>query len=237
MLTVQPNFTHRTSVRPGFKGLDDEINDGFIDRKKAEYRAQSRECDELIDNEYVPDAMKQGVKGCKAVSEGVFSGWAVAWAVMQVAKFGKKSAAKVADSKITKSIIKTLNPAKEGIAKAFKNINKNISKKYADFTKSDFATKNIIGKGLAKILAGAVKICDSINTKISTFKNNMTFDKVAKATSATVGTGAGIGSAYKSARDEFSKDEDKVKEHNKNVDDNYADEVENFEQRMAEDYE
>lgn len=64
--------------------------------------------------------MKTGVKVCKAISEGVLSGWAVAWAALKVSKFGKASAIKISNNKFLNKGIEALAPMKDGIVKTAK---------------------------------------------------------------------------------------------------------------------
>lgn len=117
MLTIQPTSITHSAKPMAFRGDFDET---AYNNRKDYYAHQKEECDEILENQYVPKTMKTGVKVCKAISEGVLSGWAVAWAALKVSKFGKASAIKISNNKFLNKGIEALAPMKEGIVKTAK---------------------------------------------------------------------------------------------------------------------
>lgn len=231
MLTIQPiSITH--GAKPtAFKG---EFDEEAYNSRKNYYAHQKEECDEILDNQYVPNTMKKGVKVCKAISEGVLSGWAVAWAALKVAKFGKASVVKISNNKFIKKATETISPMKDGIVQTAKNIKdtaieklsgtklgktvktriekfeKMTDEELAQYKLGKFALKH--EKTITKVIEEAKNIATAIKGKASDIKNAITYDKTAKVAAYTLGIGSGIASAYNTARQDFAQANDEVDE-------------------------
>lgn len=231
MLTIQPiSITH--GAKPtAFRGDFDE--EAYNSRKNY-YAHQKEECDEILENQYVPNTMKKGVKVCKAISEGVLSGWAVAWAALKVAKFGKASALKISNNKFIKKAVATISPIKDGVVQTAKNIKNTVVEKlsstklgkavkarvekFEKMTDEDLA-KYKLGKfalkheeGITKIFDKAKNFATAIKDKASEVKKAVTYDKTAKVAAYTLGIGSGVASAYNTARQDFAQVNEEVDE-------------------------
>lgn len=202
MLTIQPNFTRNTA----FKGEKNLVDQETYEQKKKYYQDKQREFNEILDDENIPEGMKKGAKICKVASEGILEGWAVAWGA-------SKGASMLKSPKVMKfftKIGKLITPVFEAIGKGFKSLNKFASGKIDTLAKSKFVEKmdenkvgHVVIEGIKKLSNGIKYVCD--NTKDLFLKytdklNGDTYDKVAGATSKSLGVAAGIGGAYTAAR-------------------------------------
>ncbi len=227
MLTIQPTSITHSAKPMAFRGDFDET---AYNNRKDYYAHQKEECDEILENQYVPKTMKTGVKVCKAISEGVLSGWAVAWAALKVSKFGKASAIKISNNKFLNKGIEALAPMKDGIVKTAKNIkDKIVDSKVANAIKTkagqfikmsdEDLAKHKLGrfalkheKAFHKITSGVSEIASAVKEKISGIAKAITYDKTAKAIAYTLGVGSGIASAYNSVRQDFAPNNEGVDE-------------------------
>lgn len=218
MLTIQPNFTRNTAFR-GEKNLVDQET---YEAKKKYYQDKQREFNEILDDENIPEGMKKGAKVCKVASEGILEGWAVAWGA-------SKGASMLKSPKVMKFFTKAgklITPAFEAIGKGFKALGKFASEKIDVLAKSKFVEKMDANKIGHVVVEGTKKLANGIKYLYNTTKDLFlkytgkwsgdTYDKVAGATSKTLGVGAGIGGAYTAARG-GDKPKDSV--------DNYEDEA------------
>lgn len=210
MLTIQPTSITHSAKPMAFKGDFDEV---AYNHRKDYYAHQKEECDEILENQYVPKTMKTGVKVCKAISEGVLSGWAVAWAALKVSKFGKASAIKISHNKLLNKGINALSPLKEKVVKLTQNIGDSIKAKTEQFIKmsDEDLAKHKLGrfalkheKAFTKVISGVQSVASAVKEKVSDVANAITYDRSAKATAYTLGVGSGIASAYNSARQDFA---------------------------------
>lgn len=262
MLTIQPTgiTNNNFSKHPVFKGEDNILDEQTYNKKKFYYANQKNECDKILNDQYVPDGMKKGVKICKVASEGILEGWAVTWAATEGAKFAKSSVLKAINSKFAKSTAKAMKPLKTGIQHSARNIGKSFTKGIENFKKSNFVTKvadkidkaekslnkSAPGRLVVKFISGIGKCFKALGNVISTVTHKLvqpfkklTYDKAAKATAATLGVGSGAAGAYNAAREEIIKDK-AVKSNNntsKNKADDYADEIDNIQEQLVEDAE
>lgn len=229
MLKVQPtNIMHSSSRTPSFKGGDIGIDEQTYNEKKNYYTKQNREFDEILQDQYVPEGMKKGVKVFKIVSEGILEGWAVAWAASKGAKFAKSGINKIFNSKTLETFAKITKPLRKGIADTGENVKTHIVKLGTKIKNSEFVTNlsekaanitekmqnNSVGKFTLKIGSGIKKCFQALKNTITTVAQKVadsfkkiTFEKATKGSAATLGVGAGLAGAYNAAREDFIKNE------------------------------
>lgn len=216
MLTIQPNITHSSKVRAlPFKGenktVTPEREDAFYQDKTQFYENQIKDLDKSLNDEKTPDAFKKIIKGFKIISEGLLEGWAVAW--------GASKGSRVVKSSVVKTIEKEGSKVAQEVLTPFGSHLKNIGAKFfggiasgAKYVKnSKFA--QTIGEKFSKIvekietnkvgkyIVDAFRkvgnfISDKIITPLKGIKAGEMYDKAAKATSTTLGVGAGAAGAY-----------------------------------------
>lgn len=251
MLTIQPRFTNQSSYNTSFKGDNDFITEDKYNEKKNYYGNQKLEFDKIINDEYVPEGMKKGAKAFKVISEGVLEGWAVAWGATTGGKFLKTGLLKAYNSKFAKWASKMLSPISQGIKKSSKNFKTSFSKGIENIKTSKFVknisakltkaeeslNKTTLGKALVtgikyigKAFKAVGKVISMIGSKIKAFTKNMTYEKASKATASTLGVGSGVAGAYSAAREEIKKDKSEKDIRSNN---DYTDEVENFNENLA----
>lgn len=249
MLTVQPKFTNQSSYKTSFKGESDLINEEKYNEKKSYYQNQKMEFDKIINDEYVPEGMKKGAKVFKVASEGILEGWAVTWAATKGGKCLKSGYLKAANSKFAKWATEMLKPLGKGLKKSSKNIKTSLLKGLENIKTSKLVTKTTnffskaeetlnktkLGqvvvatiKGIGKAFKAVGKAISYIAHKIAEPFKKVTYDKATKATASTLGVGSGIAGAYSAARKES-------KETTSDMDKDFADEVEDFNENLAKD--
>lgn len=262
MLTIQPTgITQNSSKVLAFKGEDNLLDEETYNKKRSFYNNQKDECDEILNDQYVPEGMKKGVKICKIASEGILEGWAVTWAAAKGAKIAKSSVVKALNSKVAKGAGEIFKPLGKGIKEAGKNLRASILKGFNNFKESKFITniskqltkletkldKSSAGKVVVNIVKGIGKGFKAVGNGISTLAHKiaqpfkkLTYEKATKAGSTTLGVGSGIAGAYNAAREPEKNNEkternDRFKENT--TDHDFADEVERYEQELVEDEE
>ena len=252
MLTIQPKFTQSVSNSVvTFRGDDDSLNEARYSKKRSYYQRQKEEFEEILNDQYVPEGMKKGAKVFKIASEGILEGWAVTWAATKGGKYLKSAFVKLANSKLAKGLKDILKPLNKGLKEVGKNFTKSASKNIDNIKQSSFITnmaKNLTKleenlnktgagravvktvKAIGKGLKATGRLIKKFAQKIAQPFKKMTYDKAAKATASTLGVGSGIAGAYSAARESKNdKVDDSI------YDDDYATEVERFEQEIAED--
>lgn len=247
MLTIQPNFTHRSnrvlSFKSGYSVNSEE--DKKYKSKTDFYEQQTNEFDEMINDKQTPDYMKKIFKGFKVLSEALFEGWLVMWGASKGSKFVKDGVIQGANSKFTKELKNIMKPITKGLQTAKSVIGKSITEGVERFKNSEFLQKinnNFIGKQVVKVfeligkgfnvVGKAIKA--GYNAIAKPFKGKTTseiYDKAAKATGTTLGVGAGAAGAYNAATRPDGK-ENATKDNNNDADihKEYQEEVERLEE-------
>ena len=202
MLTIQPNFTRNTA----FKGEKTLVDQETYEAKKKYYQDKQREFNEILDDENIPEGMKKGAKICKVASEGILEGWAVAWGASKGASMLKSPKVMKFFTKLTKMA----KPVVAAIGKGFKAIGNFAAEKVDVLAKSKFVEKmdankfgHAVIEGVKKLSKGVKYICGTAKDLFLKYTGKLsgdTYDKVAGATSKTLGVGAGLGGAYTAAR-------------------------------------
>lgn len=256
MLTIQPNVVTYSNKRPvhfranenGVAGsfFDGDITEDLYNEKSNFYKSQIREFDKSINDEHTPDFMKKVLKGFRIVSEALLEGWAVAWGASKGSKVIKSSVVKNVEEVAGKHAQEVLTPFGEKLAKGFKKIGKVLSKWVEKFKNSSFAlafseklakitekmNQNSVGKYIVKgfqaVGEGIKAVVNFITKPFKGAKVSEVYDKATKATSTTLGVGAGAAGAYNATAKINEKDNQ-----SKVADENYDDVANDF----ADDYE
>ena len=222
MLTVQPNFTNYSKPAVSFRAKDAQLdeNESYFKSKVDYYKQQAKEFEKLAQDQDTPKGFKKAMNVFKIVSEALLEGWAVAWGASKGCKILKSSFLKGADSKFVKHAKEVLKPLKAGLKDSGKKVGELFSSvvdkvktsKFADkFTKFvDKMRENKVGKYVVQgfeyvgkafkyigslIKSGFEKLAKPLREKPA----GEIYDKAAKATSTTLGVGAGAAGAYNAA--------------------------------------
>lgn len=256
MLTIQPNVVNYSNKRPiHFRGeengvagslLDGDITEDLYNEKSNFYKSQIREFDKSINDEHTPDFMKKVLKGFRIISEALLEGWAVAWGASKGSKVIKSSVVKNVEEVAGKHAQEVLTPFGEKLSKGFKKVGEVVSKGVEKLKTSSFGVafseklakitekmnQNSVGKYIVKgfeyIGKGIKAVVNFITKPFKGAKASEVYDKATKATSTTLGVGAGAAGAYNATTKVNEKDNQ-----SKVADENYDDIGDDF----ADDYE
>ncbi len=224
MLSVQPSITNQTIRKaPVFKGelSSNNIDDNSYKSKRDYYEGQKNEFESILNDENTVKPLKNIARVFKVISEILFEGWAVAWGASKGAKFVKTSVVGGVNSNVGKGIKDVLRPLGKGIVAAGEKIAQyaqatvkyvKATPTYAKFQKNaaeiiEKMDNNKYGKIALKafgaIYNGLEKVAGLVVNPLKKFAANVkntsfeaAYDKVAKATSTTLGVGAGAACGY-----------------------------------------
>lgn len=207
MLSIQPNQISQTASKyQTFKGSSCVLDEETYANRRSYYENQKHECDELLEDQYLPKGFKNAVKVGKVVSEGILEGWAVAWAATKGAKFSKNIGLKVIDSKFAKNIAKMFgnlaefvkvksSPLTKKLGENFETvINKLDTNKYGKYVVKGLKA---INNGFKAVKAVVTTVLEKLGVK------NFTYEKATKATATTLGVGSGLAGAYNAGKENF----------------------------------
>ncbi len=249
MLSIQPVSVTSPKVRNVQFGnrnaftVETPEDEAYSEKTKF-YEKQKQEFENIVNDERTPEILKKMGKAFKVVSEALFNGWLVAWGASKGAKFVKSSVASGMNGKMAteaKSLIKPLisgfSKAAGAIAGGVATVAKHVkaSNAYTNFAEkaTKFAEKmdnhkygqylmsglRLIGKGAKAVFNFIAKPFEKLAEKIKGADFNTAYDRAAKATSTTLGVGAGAASAYDEAvHPETQKMHDEVDDDNVNKD-------------------
>lgn len=227
MLTIQPNFTTKpvSKVAFGHSGATafsvETPEDEYYNDKTNFYKKQSKEFDNIIEDDRTPEFLRKMGKAFKIGSEVLFQGWLVAWGASKGAKFLKSSVISGVSSDSAKAAMKTAGKVTDGIQKAagflfekagkvvervkttpaymnfaqkFENLVKRLDEnKYGQYAMAAFRA---IGSGIKKVAGYIKKPFVAAGEKLKNADFSTAYDKTAKAASTTLGVGAGATCAY-----------------------------------------
>ena len=218
MLTIQPNISHSSKLRAvSFKGetttnvLSAEKEDALFKDKIEFYEKQLEELDNSLNDKKTPELLRKIMKGFKIVSEGLLEGWAVAWGASKGSRVVKSTIVKSIEKEGSKAAQEVLTPFAEKV-KIFSSKIFGVGAKGAKYIKNTpLATK--ISEGFSKVVNKMrdnkvgkyiVKSFEYIGNFVSNkiikplkgVNASEMYDKAAKATSTTLGVGAGAAGAY-----------------------------------------
>lgn len=224
MLTIQPNVVNYSNRKPvHFRGgedgasgsiLDGEITEDLYNQKSNFYKSQIREFDKSINDEHTPDFMKKVLKTFRIISEALLEGWAVAWGASKGSKVIKSSVVKGVENAAGKQAQEVLTPFGKKLEKGFKKVGEVVSKGIEKIKTSSFGiafseklakltekmNQNSVGKYIVKgfeyIGNGIKAVVNFITKPFKGAKVSEVYDKATKATSTTLGVGAGAAGAY-----------------------------------------
>lgn len=223
MLTIQPKFGNYSNHAIVFRAQEDkelDSKDRFYRMKVNHYKKQAQEFDELSKDEDSPSGFKMVMKGCGIVSEALLEGWAVAWGASKASKIFKSSFIKGAKTNFARRTRVILRPIKQGIKSSAQRLGKMFHNGIEKFKTSNFATKfnnivekmrnnavgkyivggfELIGKGLKAVGNWISEKYQNLVKPIKEKSSSEIYDKVSKATSTTLGVGAGVAGAYNSS--------------------------------------
>ncbi len=203
MLTIQPKFTAGNAFRPSFRAEDaDFLTEDNYNEERDFFEKQIDGFDDIINDEYMPEKMKKGVKFLRIISEGILEGWAVAWGAKKGINFLRKTGTKTLNSKTYTKAKEILTPAKEGLAKARQNIKKYIGEKLQKIGETQFGQKvknSKFGKFIKNAFENISAKISAAKTKIQEKTNKITFEQATNATATTLGVGSGTAGAINSA--------------------------------------
>lgn len=208
MLAIQPTGISQTASKyQNFKGESYALDDETYSNKRRYYESQRDECDELIEDKYLPRSVKNAVKVGKVVAEGSLEGWAVAWAATKGAKFSKTMVVKILNNKMIKNLASKVGDLGSLAKVKSAPLLKDLGAKYTKLL--DKLGQDKYGKYLANGIKGAEKITNKIGTTLKGF----TYDKATKITATTLGVGSGLAGAYNAGKENFgNKNADNVEE-------------------------
>lgn len=235
MLTIQPNFTHFASKKVSFKGEYDNFTDEQYNAKKAYYQNSMNDFDTLLKDDFIPDKLKKPLKYGKIAAGSLLEGWAVFWAANKGTGFIKNSFVKSANSQLAKEIGDITKPAKKGLREACSKLSASIKNGMKNIQKSKFMTsisnmiekldKSTVGHALVSVVKGIGKAFKATGNGIYNITvkpiKKLNYDKVANATSTTLGVGCGVAGAYS----ELRKPDEKKAEAKKANENEITDEV------------
>jgi hypothetical protein len=225
MLTVQPNFTRTSNLKPVAFGSEApaiavDADESLLKEKADFYQRKISEFDETIRDSNAPKTLKTMAKVFKVASEGLFQGWLVAWGATKGSNVIKSAVISGANSKAFAKLKNGIVPAQEFIKKNTKVFVEQLgkvksAKPVVKFTEKvtnliDRLDKTPVGHYIvegAKIIGRAIK---AVAVAVQNFgkktvaplkKMNVdqVYDKATKITSTTLGVGAGAAGAYNAA--------------------------------------
>jgi len=223
MLTIQPNFTNQSLRRvPAFKGETGQTpEDKYYQEKINFYENGKKEFENLINDDKTAKPLKKLAKTFKVISEMLLEGWAVAWGASKGARFMKASVAEGVNSQFAKGTKDVLKPVGKGLiaagkklagfaesavkyikgTPAYTKLNEKLTKitekmnnnKYGRFALN---VLNKIGEGIKVVADFVAKPFKKVANSMKNTSFDKAYDKTAKATSTTLGVGAGAASGY-----------------------------------------
>ncbi|MBR1425573.1 hypothetical protein IJ579_08425 [bacterium] len=199
MLTIQPNFVTKTSMRPVFTANDSLLDEDYVNEQRDFFEQQRDNFDQIIEDDYVPGWVKKGAKVFRIISEGILEGWAVAWGATKSAKFVRSSSTKAVESGFYKGAKNILKPIKESFGKFVSGKWKALMSTEFMLKRSneinEFLEKNSVGKAINSFIQGIKGKYGKLVEKTK----DITFDQVTNVTAGTLGVGSGAMGAYNSA--------------------------------------
>ena len=249
MLSIQPvNVTSpkMRNVQFGNRSaftVETPEDEAYSEKTKF-FEKQKQEFENIVNDERTPEFLKKMGKAFKVISEALFNGWLVAWGASKGAKFVKSSVASGMNGKVAQEAKTFAKPIANGFRKAagaiaggFATVGEHIkaSKTYTNLAEklTNFAEKmdnhkygqyvmsglRLVGKGIKAAFGFVAKPFEKLAEKIKGTSFDTAYDKAAKATSTTLGVGAGAASAYDEAvHPETQKMHDEVDNENINND-------------------
>ncbi len=224
MLSIQPSITNQTIRKaPVFKGdtSSNTIDEHLYESKRDYYEGQKNEFESILNDERTVKPLKDIARVFKVISEILFEGWAVAWGASKGAKFVKSSVVGGINSNVGKGIKNVLKPLGKGIVAAGEKIAQyaqatvkyvKATPTYAKFQKNaaeiiekmdnnkygKIALKalNTIYNGVEEVAGWVVKPFKKFAASLKNTSFDAAYDKAAKATSTTLGVGAGATCGY-----------------------------------------
>lgn len=205
MLTISPRVTtFSNNIR--FRGDDTAPDYEALSQGKVDYyKQQTRELEDLANDENTPKPAKKLLHGAAVISASLLEGWAVFWGASKLSKvtkiglmslknskfFGKVKNIFRPDGKIRTAASKTINFASDNIERL-----RNSEFAQKKFGKVVVGAVNLILKAFEYIGKG-LKAVGSLIAK--PFKKNgaeKVYDDVTKGISVTLGVGSGAAGAY-----------------------------------------
>jgi hypothetical protein len=250
MLTIQPNFTNASNVRPvAFRSNDavyNEADEGSLKNKADFYEKKVREFDETLGDSKAPKFLKTIVKAFRVISEALFEGWLVAWGATKGSNVIKSSVVSGMNSKFTARAKSFMSPLggflKKGVAfvgeklgniknlKPVANFMANVGSRIEKLDKSRVGHYVVEAGRFVKARFNKVaEVAASFGDKVKAMNAEQVYDKVAKATSTTLGVGAGIAGAYNSATNAEARKAEQDKKANSEFVDNNVNDVDDDE--------
>ncbi len=242
---------NQTSFKGGeAAALDIDNDEALFEKKTQYYKHQINEFDKSLNDKYTPSSFKKVIKIFKVVSEALLEGWAVAWGASKGSKIIKSTVVKEMNSKTAKGLEEVLTPFGKKLKKAGLGIGTAIKNGFQAIKTSKFVTsageklhnlaermnKNSIGKYVVKgfeyigkafkfaadlVTAGYKRAAQLFEGKTA----SQIYDKATKATSTTLGVGAGAAGAYNAATGKEKVQENKAASINDEVDETIVDDV------------
>lgn len=249
MLSIQPNFTNQAIRRsPVFKGEYDTAptpEEKYYESKTNYYEGQMNDFENLLNDDRTIKPLKKIAGVFKVISEVLFNGWAVAWGASKGARFVKSSVVSGVNSDFAKSAKNVIKPlgklivsagekaaglAKSAVefvkgTKGYAKLNEGLSALVTkmDGNKYGKIVLNVLGKIRDGIVAATNIVLKPLKNFAANVKNtpfDTAYDKVAKATSTTLGVGAGAASGYNEI---VHPENAKIEDENKIVEDEIPD--------------